>query len=84
VHLQTVGKLIGAAEANQPPAANHSHRLFVTDTRSARRFLIDSGADISVLPPSAGQRPTSEITLTASNGTRIQTYGRKNLTSIWD
>ncbi|XP_015371442.1 PREDICTED: uncharacterized protein LOC107167066 [Diuraphis noxia] len=47
--------------------------------RSGRRFLIDSVADISVLTPSAGQRPTSEITLTAANGTRIQTYGRKTL-----
>jgi len=79
VCLQIVGKLIDAAEANQSPSANHSRRLFVTDTGSGWRFLIDSRADISVLSPSAGQRPTSEIMLTAANGMHIQTYGRTTL-----
>lgn len=80
LHFQVSGKLIGAAEAIQPTAALQNHRVFVSDVRcSVRRFLIHSGADISVFPLSAGQHPTSDITLTAANGTRIQTYRRKTL-----
>lgn len=61
LHFQVSGKLIGAAEASQPTAALRNHRVFVSDVRSGRRFLIDSGADISVLPPSAGRfKPTDK------------------------
>lgn len=79
MQFQAGGKLIGAAETDRSLAARNSRRVFVTDARSGRRFLIDSGADISVLPPSVGQRPISGIVLTAANGTRIQTYGQKTL-----
>lgn len=74
-----VGKLAGAVVASTASTANHSCRVFVTDTRSGRQFLIDSGADISVIPPVAGHLATSDLVLTATNGTRIRTYGPKNL-----
>lgn len=74
-----VGKLVSAAVATTSTAAIHSFRVFVTDTRSGRQFLIDSGADILVIPPIAGHRASSDLVLTAANGTRIRTYGPKNL-----
>ncbi|XP_022169060.1 uncharacterized protein LOC111032891 [Myzus persicae] len=59
--------------------ANHSCHVFITGTCSGRQFLIDSGADISVIPPVAWHRASSDLVLTAANGTRIRTYGPKNL-----
>lgn len=53
--------------------------MFVSDTRTGKQFLVDSGAEISVLPPTAGARPVSDVVLTAANGTRIKTYGPKTL-----
>lgn len=41
MHVQ-VEILITAVEANLPPAAHNSYRLFVNDVRSDRRFLVDS------------------------------------------
>lgn len=49
-------------------------RLFLTGTR----FLVDTGADVSVIPPTANQKlnPTT-IQLYAANGTPIKTYGER-------
>jgi len=77
--LVRVGKLTEAAEADAPPAAHHTCRLFVTDVRSGKRFLIDSGAEISVIPPGNSPRRSSDIVLNAANGTRIATYGPREL-----
>lgn len=74
-----VGKLTAAAVTSPYSAANRSSRVFITDARSNRKFLIDSGAEISVIPPIAGQVSASDIVLTAANGTRIHTYGPKEL-----
>lgn len=62
-----------AAKASLPPAVHHSYRLFVNDVRSGRRFLVDSGAEISVIPRGNGPRRDSDIVLSAANGTRIST-----------
>lgn len=53
--------------------------MFITVTRSGRQFLIDSGADISVIPPVTGHQAALDLVLTAANGTRIRTYGLKDL-----
>ncbi|XP_035205012.1 uncharacterized protein LOC118179965 [Stegodyphus dumicola] len=52
-------------------------RLFVTDKPSGRRFLVDTGADISVVPPSFAEskRPPGKFNLFAANGSKIATYG---------
>jgi cleavage and polyadenylation specificity factor subunit 1 len=68
-----------AAEASPPPAAHQAYRLFVNDVRSGRRFLIDSGAEIFVIPPGSGPRRTSDVMLSAANGSLIATYGPKVL-----
>lgn len=58
-------------------AAGHS-LLFARDDHSGRRFLVDTGAAVSVLPykPIAG-RPDSY--LNAANGSKIATYGTRTL-----
>ncbi|UYV81644.1 K02A2.6-like, partial [Cordylochernes scorpioides] len=53
-------------------------RLFVTDKNTGLRFLVDSGADISIIPPKDKNRmPSSDNKLYAANGTEIVTYGTK-------
>lgn len=56
--------------------AAESRRLFVTDQRTKMRYLIDTGADFSVLPPTNRDVPHS-YNLYAANGTPIKTYGTK-------
>lgn len=68
-----------AAEAPRTSATRPTFRVFVSDTCTGKQFLVDSGAEISVLPPTAGARPVSDIVLTAANVTRIKTYGPKTL-----
>jgi len=70
---------VEAAEAPLTSAARATRRVFVSNTRTGQQFLVDSGAEISVLPPTAGARLASDIVLTAANGTRIKTYGPKTL-----
>jgi cleavage and polyadenylation specificity factor subunit 1 len=54
-------------------------RVFINDRRSGRLFLIDTGAEISVIPPTNTSWQHSSVNLTAANGTRIKTYGPKSL-----
>lgn len=52
-------------------------RLKISDTTTNMQFLIDTGADVSVIPRglrSAGAKPTS-MQLFAANGTPIKVYG---------
>lgn len=58
----------------------HSYRLFVTDKNSGLQFLIDTGANISVLPRKRGQHPQQlNFKLYAANNTVIPTYGEKTI-----
>lgn len=58
-----------------------SHRLHVRDRDLGLSFLIDTGADISLLPVNRTNRNrASELKLFAANETAIQTYGEKRLT----
>ncbi|GBO05112.1 hypothetical protein AVEN_191768-1 [Araneus ventricosus] len=56
-------------------------RLVIHDRPSGLNFLEDTGADISVVPPSSAERckPKSLLNLLAANGTKINTYGTPNL-----
>lgn len=57
-----------------------SYRLFVTDKKTKTTFLIDTGANISVLPPRQGQKMKPlEFQLYAANNTVIPTYGEKSM-----
>lgn len=79
LHIQTVEKLTGRSQiAANSIGQQKSNRLFVADRQSGTRFLIDTGADISVLPSSFTEkkRPTGPP-LIAANGTPINNYGDK-------
>lgn len=53
----------------------------MTDPTSKLNFLIDTGADVSVLPAThcSRQQPSNDLVLFAANGTKIPTYGTKRL-----
>ena len=55
-----------------------SHLLYVTDRTSKLRLLIDTGAEISLVPPT--HRKQNGFSLQAANGTQIVVYGRRSLT----
>ena len=54
--------------------------LYVSDRKSGRRFLVDTGAEISVIPATGLKTRTSASSqpLLAANGSSIQTYGKHN------
>lgn len=56
-------------------------RLYITDRSSGNDFLIDTGADISVVPPNHKEKrcPPCNFNLLAANGTPIRTYGSKTI-----
>lgn len=58
---------------------NTSRRLFITDRTSGRKYLIDTGSDLSILPRNSLRccRPRTAVTLTAANNTEIPTYGTR-------
>ncbi len=55
--------------------------LFIHERNSDKRFMIDSGADVSAIPPNLAdrQRLNSGFTLQAVNRTRVKTYGQRML-----
>ncbi|GFX07235.1 hypothetical protein TNCV_2972121 [Trichonephila clavipes] len=63
--------------------SQHTSRLFLLDRKSGQKFLIDSGSEICVIPPSPtmNKSPQSNFSLFAVNNTKIPAYGmvRKKL-----
>lgn len=59
----------------------HSNRLFLDDRSNNFKFLIDTGADISVIPHKffPESKTNNDFILTAANGTIIKTFGSKLL-----
>ena len=63
--------------------AKDSCNLFsVRDSINKKGFLVDTGAFLSVLSATAGdkRRPVSSLKLQAANGSPIKTFGQKSLT----
>lgn len=55
--------------------------FFLTDKDSKTRFLVDTGAEVSVVPPSLQDRRNRQPSkLKAANGTTIPTYGLRTIT----
>ena len=56
--------------------------FFVRDRLSTHNFLVDTGAEISVLPPAGIERRnnTQGLVLLAANGSNIKTYGKRAVT----
>ena len=72
------GQHVKAADVTGP---NPSRLFYVTDRNSGIQFLIDTGAQVSVIPPSPKERHSpSALTLQALNNTSICTYGSRSLT----
>ncbi|GFU49709.1 gag-pol polyprotein [Trichonephila clavipes] len=63
--------------------SQHTSRLFLLDRKSGQKFLIDSGSEICVIPPSPTMNKSllSNFSLFAANNTKIPAYGmvRKEL-----
>ena len=55
--------------------------LYIREQNSGRNFLIDTGADISVIPPNYKEKchAPCPFTLHAANGSQIKTYGSKSV-----
>lgn len=65
---------VSTADGTEPPLT-HQHRLFVTDRRTKMKFLVDSGADVSLIPAGPNDQIDTSYELYAANGTPIPTYG---------
>ncbi|XP_037505656.1 uncharacterized protein LOC119381980 [Rhipicephalus sanguineus] len=64
------------------PGPRHSRPFHVTDRRTKVRCLVDTSADICVLPSTLAERrqPPDSHPLTAVNGSTVRTYGQKSVT----
>lgn len=58
-----------------------SRRLFIFDSNNKLNFLVDTGADISIVPRNtfSNFKKDTQITLSAVNGSSISTYGKQFL-----
>ena len=69
--------------ATSAPGLTHLGRLFyILDKHSNTRFLVDTGAEVSVVPPTRMERthPQPGFTLQGIDGTQITTYGVRSCT----
>ena len=68
--------------ATSVPGQVPSHLFYITDKATGLRFLVDTGAEVSVIPPLVSDRNhhKSNLTLQAVNNTSIATYGNGLLT----
>ncbi|UYV60412.1 hypothetical protein LAZ67_1001072 [Cordylochernes scorpioides] len=79
IQLQGLGKRIRPPSVGATDGAGLIRRLFITDRRSAYLFLVDTGAEVSVIPPPVKNARPSHRQLFAANGSIIHTYGERHL-----
>ncbi|TNN12873.1 Pol polyprotein, partial [Schistosoma japonicum] len=59
-------------------AGGNSHLLFISDVITKVRYLVDTGAEVSVLPATSSDRQhEAAFDLQAADGKQIATYGKK-------
>ena len=83
-----MGRRVEFGKLKHPPRAETvrdegltQSRLHVYDKATGRRFLVDTGGEISILPATPRDRQTpSELKLFAANNTKIDTFGERRLT----
>ena len=76
------GKRRGRLPLEAPAVgASINSLFFVRDSQSGRRFLVDTGSEVSALPASHLERRTNANgrKLSAANGSSISTYGSRHL-----
>ena len=69
--------------ATSHPGTSHTSRLFyISDRKTGTRFLVDTGAEVSVIPPTKAEKlhPSSKFHLQAVNRSSITTYGERSMT----
>lgn len=67
--------------ATSAAGLSQSRLLYVTDCSTGLQFLVDTGADVSVVPPTRTERAhRQDLHLSAVNNTSIVTYGTRSLT----
>ena len=68
--------------ATSAPGDNSCRLFYITDSANNLHFLVDTGAEVSVILPSQTDRKrrASNLNLQAVNDTAITTYGNKLLT----
>ncbi|BHF58520.1 hypothetical protein SprV_0100147200 [Sparganum proliferum] len=68
--------------ANSPDGCNSGRAFYVCDNVTRRRFLMDTGAQISVVPPTPVDRrcPSPGLHLQAAKCSPISTFGSRSLT----
>ena len=60
--MSKVGKLLGQSlGATSDPGRSTSRLLFLPNANSGRRFLIDTGAEVSIVPPSPNGRNNKRV-----------------------
>jgi hypothetical protein len=81
VHVPGFGKLPSRPSLANLAAGSKDRLLYVHDRKSGRRFLIDTGAQVSVLPASShdSRYGTRGLPLVAANGTTIKSYGTRTV-----
>ena len=79
--VQLGGKRSGRVLSADQTLPAHERRVYLVDRTSQIRYLVDSGAEISVFPKRMlrGQRAVSTYELSAANGTPIRTFGTVTL-----
>ncbi|GFU15436.1 uncharacterized protein TNCV_2700321 [Trichonephila clavipes] len=69
-----------AASCSHVNALAKISRLFVFDKYTKQRCLVDSGADVSIIPkPNKNMKKINKFELSATNDSKIKTYGHKLL-----
>ncbi|GBL97553.1 Retrovirus-related Pol polyprotein from transposon 297, partial [Araneus ventricosus] len=72
------GKQVSLSVEATADKGRESSRLFVQDAKSGIRYLIDSGASVSVFPANRSDKCNrSTLKLVAANGSSISTFGIK-------
>lgn len=83
LHLHSAVKRPGRSlRATSVPGPSSCRLLHVTENTNKLTFLVDTDAQVSVLPPTQANRlrPQTGFNLSAVNGTAIETYGTRSLT----
>lgn len=80
--LFSPGKLEGPSLGPSGDGTVEINRLYLSDRTSGSRYLIDTGADVSVFPVSGTSNhiQPAPLQLFAANGTPISTFGQRFLT----
>ena len=77
------GKLNPSRHISSSTTPKESQLFYVTDKLTGTRFLIDTGAEVSIIPPTLAEKrrhSNARISLQAVNESAITTYGERSLT----